>query len=106
MPRSDRTPAPNAANRPASEYVGTEGEDTNVTAFVNFIGDVPNKYGDEDRKVYLLRDTDGNQLRIFGLLRVVKGDRISFTGNVKRQDEWNGEKRTELNKVRNLNVVS
>jgi hypothetical protein len=107
MPRTDRSvPAEGAAHRPTSEFVGSIGEEVEVTAYVNFIGPVTNSYGDEERNVYLLRDANGNQLRTFGALRVFKGDRITLRGTVKKQDEWKGEKRTELAKVKVLSVDS
>lgn len=107
MPRSDRSaPAAGASDRPTSEFVGSIGEEVEVTAYVNFIGPVSNSYGDEERNVYLLRDASGNQLRTFGLLRVFKGDRVTLRGTVKKQDEWRGEKRTELSKVKVLSTDS
>ena len=107
MPRTDRS-ATGASDtqRPASEFVGSIGEEVEVTAYVNFIGPVTNSYGDEERNVYLLRDASGNQLRTFGTLRVFKGDRITLRGTVKKQDEWKNEKRTELAKVKVLSVDS
>ncbi len=54
----------------------------------------------------MLRDASGNQLRTFGLLRVFKGDRVTLRGTVKKQDEWKGEKRTELSKVKILSTDS
>jgi hypothetical protein len=107
MPRTDRAaPSSAASDRPTSEFVGSIGEEVEVTAYVNFIGPVTNSYGDEERNVYLLRDANGNQLRTFGALRVFKGDRITLRGTVKKQDEWKGEKRTELAKVKVLTVDS
>ena len=107
MPRSDRSaPEGAASDRPVSQFVGSIGEEVEVTAYVNFIGPVTNSYGDEERNVYLLRDASGNQLRTFGALRVFKGDRITARGTVKKQDEWKGEKRTELSKVKVLSVDS
>ena len=106
MPRTDRAPAEGASDRPMSEFVGSIGEDVEFTAYVNFIGPVSNSYGDDERNVYLLRDANGNQLRTFGALRVFKGDRITGRGTVKKQDEWKGEKRTELSKVKVLSVDS
>jgi hypothetical protein len=106
MPRTDRSAPAGASDRPASEYVGSIGEEVEVTAYVNFIGPVTNSYGDEERNVYLLRDASGNQLRTFGTLRVFKGDRITLRGTVKKQDEWKNEKRTELAKVKVLSVDS
>ena|ERR1700733_12448505 len=106
MPRTDRSAPAGASDRPTSEFVGSIGEEIEFTAYVNFIGPVSNSYGDEERNVYLLRDANGNQLRTFGTLRVFKGDRITARGTVKKQDEWKGEKRTELSKVKVLSVDS
>jgi hypothetical protein len=107
MPRTDRTAAgASDTTRPTSEFVGSIGEEVEVTAYVNFIGPVTNSYGDEERNVYLLRDASGNQLRTFGTLRVFKGDRITLRGTVKKQDTWKDEKRTELAKVKVLSTDS
>lgn len=110
-PAEDKLAADRAAMRANSKYVGTVDEDVTLDVRVNHIGGpFPSNYGKGDRFLFLLGDTDRNAIRVWntgksfegpGGLTVTpnKGDRFQLRGTVKKQEERDGEKRTELKNV-------
>lgn len=90
--------ATTAGTERVSNHVGTVGETLETQVWVNHIQSVPNKFN-RPRFLYFFGDSDGNTLKSFGTLRVLKGDRITIRGKVRAHDVYNGKKSTELAEV-------
>jgi hypothetical protein len=108
--RTPMTDAEKAALRAKSTFVGEVGQEWEGDVRVNFItGPFASSFGNGERYLFLLGDEDRNAIRLWnngqefkqpngmrGLLKV--GDRVRVRALVKSQQEYKGEKQTELSK--------
>ena len=101
-----------AARKARSQYVGTEGQRLTIEATVEKVIGFERKsyggFGTESATVYKLRDREGNALVWItsGTLNTIRGheaeegEQVTITATVKKHSEYDGERQTELSRVK------
>ena len=108
----ERREAEIAAKKARSQYVGTEGErltvEVTVEKAINFARRGHCGFGTELATIYKLRDREGNALVWItsGTLNTIRGheaeegEQVTITATVKKHSEYDGERQTELSRVK------
>ena len=104
------------ARKAISQYIGNVGERVTVTVTLEkkVAFEVPSYsgYGTDTKRIYIFVDESGNKIvwKTSGILwkdpddwnkgAIQEGDSVSIKGTVKKHGEYNGEKQTELQRVK------
>jgi len=90
------------AAKAASRHLGTVGGKITVTGTVVFLKTVESAYGSS--RLVVVATTDGDKVTMFSdakwTWQTFKGSEVEVTGTVKAHEEWDGEKRTVLTRVK------